>query len=149
MAYKGGVITYPDQVPSAVFFRADGRATKTITIKQGQVLKARSFIETDVAGKGIAHSGVATKKIAGVTVYDVDASVADVVTSVYTEASFWASALTWAVNIATDTILKDDGVTPIAVTAYDTGANTDLLKAKFVENSEFEPLGFLKAGELL
>lgn len=149
MAYKGGLIEYPDATQEAIFFRADSRATKTITIKQGQVLKARSFIETDVAGKGIAHSGVATKKIAGVTVYDVDASTADVVTSVYIEASFWSTALVWAVNVLTDTILKDDGVTTVAVTAYDTGANTDLLKAKFVENTEFEAIGFLKAGEML
>lgn len=148
MAYKGGLIEYPNATQEAIFFRAAGRATKTITIKQGQVLKARSFIETDAVGKGIAHSGVATKKIAGVTVYDVDASTADVVTSVYIKASFWSTALVWAVN-PTDTILKNDGVTTVAVTAYNTGANTDLLKAKFVEDTEFEAIGFLKAGEML
>jgi hypothetical protein len=269
MAYQGGLITYPDYSPNAVYFRAEGRATKTVTIKSGQVLKARSFLESDSSGKCIAHSGLVESAtvlinaalantqtltvgtsgivftvgsggatvaqlvaamavltpamtttqanaallaasipttvgtytsgtapaftfsklsattalasasvsgnvtdlavtasfgatptvtiksgatvpaIAGVVAFDVDASAGDVVVSAFTEASFWASALVWSVDPTVDTILKDDGVTTVACTAYNTGCNTDLLKAKFVENTEFEPLGFLKAGELL
>ena len=257
---------YSDVSPTRIFFRSEGRKTKTITIKSGQVLKARSFIETDTNGKGIAHgpitegasckftaaltagqtmilagltwtaggsgttvaqlvtawkdiavgtgyaalsartgggsftagtmtgftsesfesdtvmfnssapltnptdlaatgtgsaaativvvSGSTTfNKIAGVTVYDVDASSADVEAAVYTEASFWADALVWAVDPAVDTITKEDGVTTVACTTYNTGAfgtsaASNLLKQKFVEGSEFEPLGFLKAGEV-
>lgn len=256
---------YDNVVPKRIWFRSEGRATKTITIKSGQVLKALSFIETDTAGKGIAHgpitegatakftaaltagqtlilagltwtaggsgttvaqlvtawkdiavgtgyaalsartgggsftagtmtgftseafeddtvmfnssapltnptdlaatgtgaaaativvvSGSTTfNKIAGVTVYDVDASSADVDVAVYTEGSFWADALVWAVDPAKDTITKEDGTT-VACTTYNTGAYgtsaaSNLLKQKFVEGSEFEPLGFLKAGEV-
>jgi len=147
--YNGGFVNYPDRVTKKTFFRADDRQTKTVTIKSGQVLKALSFVETDSAGKAIAHSGVVGgKKIAGVTVFDVDASAGDVEASIYTEASFWASALVWSVDALTQTIDKFDGTT-VAVTAYDTGCTTDLLKQKFVEGTEFEPLGFLTAGEQL
>ena len=257
---------YDNVVPKRIWFRSEGRATKTITIKSGQVLKALSFIETNTAGKGIAHgpitegatakfaaitagqtvilggltwtaggsgttaaqlttawkdiavgtgyaalsartgggsftagtlTGFSTEtfedeeatvmfnssapltnptdlaatgtgaasvtivvvsgsttfnKIAGVTVYDVDASSADVDAAVYTEGSFWADALVWAVDPAVDTITKEDGST-VACTTYNTGAYgtsaaSNLLKQKFVEGSEFEPLGFLKAGEV-
>lgn len=268
MAYLGGAINYPDRVNTAIWFRSEDRQTKTVTIKSGQVLKARSFLESDASGKMIAHSGLVESAtvlingalastntltvgtggivftvgsggatvaqlvaamavltpamtttqanvallaagiaitvgtytsgtapaftfsklsattalaeassagnvtdlavtastgtaptvtvksgatvptISGVLVYDVDASVGDVVSSAFTEASFWASALTWSVDPTVDTILKDDGVTTVAVTPYNTGASNDLLKAKFVEGSEFVNLGFLKAGEL-
>lgn len=266
--YNGGFSSFEDSVVKKTFFRASNRATKTMTIKAGQVLKAKSFLETDVNGKAIAHSGnrevalvtfpasIATittviiggltftagagavsqatlvaawknlsdgtgfaaantanpvaggsftagtltgyftegsdvtgatrfvstsvnagvtdltvtgtgaastvaisaladpiNKIAGVNLYDINASAADVEAEVYTEASFWADALIWSVNSNTDTIKKVDGTT-IAVTPYNTGcagttAASNLLKKKFVENSNFEQLGFLSAGETL
>ena len=150
---NGGWSDYPDRVTKKIFFRADDRETKTVTIKSGQVIKALSFLESDSAGKMIAHSSltaslVAGTKIGGVLLFDVDASAGDVEATAYVEASFWASALIWSVNIATDTITLFDGTTK-AVTAYDTGCTTNLLKQKFVENSEFESLGFLSAGEQL
>lgn len=268
---NGAFVDYADATRPRTFFRASDRATKTITIKSGQVLKAKSFLETDTTGKAIAHSGineVATvtfptkvdtgetviiagltftagtnatttqaqlvaawknlpagitaanantaqgtavsaeigtftagtltgyssdtsatagsvdfrsttpnagvtdltvtgtgdassvtvvalndpmKKIAGVTIYDVDASGGDVDAEVYTEASFWADALVWAVDVDTDTITLFDGTTK-AVTHYNTGcagtsAAAILLQKKFVEGTEFEELGFLTAGE--
>ncbi len=109
---------------------------------------------TDVAITGTgAAAGTLTKvafsafsKISGVLVYDVDASSADVDASIYIEASFWADALVWAVDV-TDTITTANGIT--ACTAYNTGCGTsDLLKKKFVEGTEFEPLTFKLAGEL-
>jgi hypothetical protein len=274
MARLGGFIDYPDKTVSAIFARASGRKTKVATVKSGQVLKARSFVESDAAGKLIAHSGftevaqvtfstittgqtlilggltftagsgsvtaaelvtiwtaidvgdgyaaanvkllaaginATTKgtftagtftgwetepvpgstnkvtfrgttpgsnptdladtgtatdptivtiagetsfsKIAGVLVYDVDATSADVDASVYVEASFWADALVWAVDVAQDYVLGSDGVTHVACTAYDTGcagtsASSNLLKQKFVEGSEFEPIEFSRAGEV-
>lgn len=92
--------------------------------------------------------------IAGVLVYDVDATSADVEAPVYKEASFFIEALVWSVNPNTDFILKADGVTQVACTTYNTGcdgtsASSDLLKQKFVEGSEFSNLGpRRKAGEL-
>lgn len=266
---NGGWSDYPNRVTKKIFFRADDRETKTVTIKSGQVIKALSFLETDASGKAIAHGGLtesatatfataltsgqtliiagltftagsggasaiqvadmwsdlpaetgyvaaaalalakyavtvgtftagtltgyattkvsttkirfdstsaasatdvaatgtggaptivisqyaALNKIAGVLLFDVDASAGDVDATAYTEASFWASALVWAVDVAVDTITLVDGTTK-AVTAYNTGcagtsATSNLLKQKFVENSEFEPLGFLSAGEQL
>jgi hypothetical protein len=91
--------------------------------------------------------------IAGVAMYDVNASTGDVNAEVYTEASFWASALCWLVAPAEDVMTLADGTT-IAYTAYNTGtiansaADTKLLQQKFVEGSEFTELGFLTAGDL-
>lgn len=115
---------------------------------------------TDVAATGTGTAPTiaitqyaALNKIAGVLVFDVDASAGDVDATVYQEASFWAQALTWAVDTAVDVVTKVDGST-VAVTAYNTGcagtsATSNLLKQKFVESTEFEPLGFLSAGEQL
>lgn len=85
------------------------------------------------------------KKIAGVLLMDVDASAGDVDTTVYKEASFWANALVWEAD-ASDTITMPDGSTK-PCTPYVVGAFTDALKRKFVENTEFEELGILHAGE--
>lgn len=111
---------------------------------------------TDLAATGtgtaptitVTSGANAFNKIAGVLLFDVDASSGDVDATAYSEASFWASALTWAADPTIDTVTKPDGTT-VAVTAYNTGAFTNLLKQKFVEGTEFEPLGFLSAGEQL
>jgi hypothetical protein len=267
---NGGWITYPDQTPKATFARAGDRASKIVTVKSGQVIKALSFVESDVNGKVIAHGGLvesalvtfasgittgqtvilagltftagsssvtaaqladiwsglvsgttsaqanaiilakgypvatigvfsgtlagygttsasptkvrfdatgtgaasatdvaitgtgagagsvaivqyaAFNKIAGVLAFDVDATSGDVEASVYTEASFWADALVWAVDVTVDTITTSAGTT--ACTAYNTGcsgtsAESNLLKKKFVENTDFEPLTFKRLGE--
>jgi hypothetical protein len=274
MSYNGGFYDYNDRVTQDIFFRKSAkRATKTATIKSGQVLKARSFLQSDAEGKLVAHTGfsetalvtfatittgqtlilggltftagsgsvtaaqlveiwrdfadgtgyadAATEllarginattvgtftagtltgwntqnhdavnkvlftsttaltnvtdladtgtatnptittvggstsfpKIAGVNLYDIDASSADVQAEVFTEASFWASALVWYVDTTADTITIHDGTT-VACTAYNTGtvgydkASTELLQAKFVEGSEFDNLGFLTLGEV-
>lgn len=95
--------------------------------------------------------------IAGITMYDVDATAGDVVAEVYTEASFWGDddgsvALLWKVSTLTDTIISATGVA-VPVTAYNTGCSgtsdaSHLLKKKFVENTEFE-LGFVGIGDRL
>lgn len=95
-----------------------------------------------------AQTGDPAKDIAGISVFDVDASGGDVLTVVYCEASFWADALVWSVDPAVDTITLKDGTTK-ACTEYNTGCTTNALKAKFVERSEFANLGFLAAGEYL
>lgn len=268
--YNGGLYSYADQATKKIFFRATDRSTKSVTIKSGQVIKAFSFLETDSAGRCIAHGGLvesatatfgtastsgqttiiagltftagsagattaqlatvwsgladgvgfaaaaasilaagipltvgtftagtlanysttsvsankvrfdaslaasaadvaatgtgtaptivitqyaALNKIAGILLFDVDASAGEVDATAYQEASFWASALTWAVDVAVDVVTKVDGTT-VAVTAYNTGCAgtsnaSNLLKQKFVEGTEFEPLGFLSAGEQL
>lgn len=260
--WNGGWRSYPNRPTIAslrTFFRAEAHSTKPLTIKAGQVLRKHSFVETDAAGLGVAHTGMAEKalltftagvgaaktviiagltftttgivsatdvvkafsgltdgmtaaeantanavaggsftagalvgfhtyksstansvlfvstspntnvtdladagnstvtsvtvvaypnpqkKIAGVLLMDVDASAGDVETTVYKEASFYASALVWEAD-ATDTIELADGTT-VACTDYNVGAFTDAAKRKFVENTEFEELGILKAGE--
>jgi len=275
MSANGGFYSYDPRTGSNIFFRADEYWTKTVTVLSGQVLKARSFVETNVDGKVIAHSGfvesaivtfatittgqtlilagltftagsgsvtaaelvtiwkdlpvgitaananalllargisasvkgtftagtlaqystatwdatnaviftgyqaftnltavadsgtatdpvvtahanVSTKaEIAGVLLYDVDASAGDVDAVVFTEASFWASALCWAVDSTAttgDVMTRADGST-VVYTAYNIGiAGTQpevkLLQKKFVEGTKFEPLGFLNAGEI-
>lgn len=261
---NGAWVDYADSTRKSTFFRATKRATKSVTVTSGQVLKAKSFLEsTDGTGKVIAHRGIAEKalvtfaditntqtlilggltftasaacpkadlvaawagltagmtatqanaanvtgkittgtftsgtfgnwntyksstadsvvfvatspntnvtdladtgtaadptitttagtsvrkEIAGVLVYDVDASGGDVVAEAYIQASFWASALVWSAT-PNDTITLYDGTTK-ACTDYHTGAFTDLIKQQFVEGSKFEELGFLTAGETL
>ena len=60
---NGGFIKYPDRVTTRTFFRATDRYTERVTVKQGQVLKKYSFVEsiqgTADAGKVIAHRGIA------------------------------------------------------------------------------------------
>lgn len=77
------------------------------------------------------------QKPAGILAFDVDATSADVEATMYYEASVYADALVWGVNVASDTITKADGTT-VACTAYNTGANNDLLKQMYVEGTEFE-----------
>jgi hypothetical protein len=274
MATNGGFFSYPDRVTTDIYYRKSAdRVTKPAVIKSGQVLKARSFVQSDSTGKMIAHTGLAeaalvtfatittgqtlilggltftagsgsvtaaelvtiwsalpagitntdanvlllargiiaaTKgtftagtfgawnttavdavskvrfisttaltnvtdladtgtatdptivtvggvtsfpNIAGILLYDVDATAGDVSAEIWTEVSLWNDVIVWAVDPTVDTITKYDGTT-VACTAYNTGtfgydkASTELLRAKFVEATEFEPLGFLKLGEL-
>lgn len=120
---------------------------------------------TDVAVTGTGSAPTVTivagtaplNYIAGITMYDVDATAGDVIAEVYTEASFWGDddgsvALLWKVSTLTDTIISATGVA-VPVTAYNTGcsgtsAASHLLKKKFVENTEFE-LGFVGIGDRL
>lgn len=117
---------------------------------------------TDLAATGTGTAPIINKvdgvisfaKIAGVLAYDVNAASADTVVQVYTEVSLYASWLTWAVNPAYDVVTDSLGNT-IACSAYNTGvygaddATTKRLQQQFVEQSEFEPLGFLPVGEML
>jgi hypothetical protein len=94
----------------------------------------------------------APSKIAGLLVYDVDATSADVEAAVYLSGSFWADALVWAVDVAQDTVTNAAGTATIAVTAYRTGAEgtsaaSNLLKRKFLEGTAFS-IEFQKAGEV-
>ena len=115
---------------------------------------------TDLADTGTATDpviaiiqGETTKsEIAGLLVYDVDATSADVPVSVYKEGSFWADAIVWGVDVAVDTITNAAGTAPIAVTAYSTGcrgtsASSNLMKRKFLEGTEFS-VEFQRAGEV-
>ncbi len=103
-----------------------------------------------------AHANVSSKaEVAGVLLYDVDASAGDVQAEVFTEASFWASALNWYTDSTATTgevMTKADGTT-VAYTAYNigiTGTQPEvvLLQKKFVEGTGFNPLGFLSLGEI-
>jgi hypothetical protein len=89
--------------------------------------------------------------IAGILLYDVDATSADTRVSAWIEVSLWADAIVWSVDIDIDTIVNASGAI-VAVTQYNTGCagNSDYsnrLKQMFVANSEFSPLGFHRAGD--
>jgi hypothetical protein len=259
---NGAWVDYPDSTRQTTFFRATKRATKSVIVTSGQVLKAKSFLQSTAGtGKVVAHSGIAEKalvtfadilttetlilggltftaggatcpkadivaafsgltagmtatqanaanpvdggsftsgtlgswnvyksstadsvvfvsttpntnvtdiadtgtatnptiavtagsaaknEIAGVLLFDVDASGGDVVAEAYIQASFWADALVWSAT-PNDTITLFDGTTK-ACTDYHTGAFTNIIKQQFVEGSKFEELGFLTAGETL
>ncbi len=61
--YNGGFKSYDDATTSQTFFRATPRQTKTVTVLSGQVLKKHSFLESNTAGKLIAHSGMNEKAL--------------------------------------------------------------------------------------
>lgn len=86
--------------------------------------------------------------IAGVVMYDVNASAADVNAEVFSEASFWASYLKWYNDPKVDFVTNAD-FTTTPCTDYHTGATTELLQNMFVTGSEFAELGFLSEGEKL
>lgn len=95
----------------------------------------------------IVQGNTIIEEISGILMHDVDATAADVETTVFTKASFWAEALIWAVNPAVDTIILADG-TEVACTDYNTGCYgtsdaSNLLKQKMVEGSNFTELGFV------
>lgn len=115
----------------------------------GDVTNLAVAASTGTAPTVTIKSGATVSKIAGVTMYDVDATSADVDAEVYAEASFFANddgscALLWKIDPAVDK------VGTVACTTYNTGcsgtsAASNLLKMKFVEDSEFE-LAFLGMG---
>ena len=62
---KTGFDQYAPFIPGKrVFFRAEDRYTKPITVAAGQVLKAYTFLQTNSAGKAIAHTGFNESAIA-------------------------------------------------------------------------------------
>lgn len=66
---NGAFQDYPGYTPEAIFFRAEAKATTIVTVKSGQVLKKRSFVESIQAGgadkgKVVAHAGMAESAIA-------------------------------------------------------------------------------------
>lgn len=71
MAANGGFYNYNDRVTQDVHFRKSAkRVTRAGTIKSGQVLKKYTFLQSDAAGKLIAHTGlseVALVKFATIT----------------------------------------------------------------------------------
>lgn len=116
---------------------------------------------TDLAATGTGTAPTISKvdgatafnPVAGLLIYDVDATSADVNAVAFVEASLWADAIVWSVDPTVDSITKPDGTT-VLCTAYNTGTLrettllTRLMKQKFVVGTQFEPLGFTKAGEL-
>ncbi len=115
-----------------------------------------AFTGTGTAPSLVKTEGTATfNKIAGVTIYDVDATSAAVDAEIYTEASFWANDdgttfLKWAYD-PSEVLVKADGTT-VALTAYNTGCAGDTaasnnLKQKYVSGSEFDYLGFINVGD--
>lgn len=83
----------------------------------------------------IVAGGTTQNVAAGLLVYDVDATSADVVAQMYIAGNFWEEEILWEVDVATDTVLSSDGVTTVAVTAYNTGCVTSLARQKFIENT--------------
>lgn len=115
-----------------------------------------AFTGTGAAPTLVKTEGTATfNKIAGLTMYDVNATSAAVDVEVYSEGSFWAdddgtTFLKWVYD-PSEVLVKADGTT-VALTAYNTGCAGDSdasnnLKRKFVEGSEFAEIGFINIGD--
>lgn len=56
--YNGGFQSYPDKVTKDIFFRAEGRQTKTVTLLAGQVVKALTPLSSNNDGKYVVYAGV-------------------------------------------------------------------------------------------
>lgn len=158
VAVSGAAFKY--HVPSSSYggFFSAGTLTDYATtyFSADTVMFVASAIQsntTDVAATGTGTAPTITVNagsstvapIAGVAMYDVDATSADVKAAIYTEASFYAiddgnDWLRWA-NDPAQTIINKAG-TAVTCTAYNTGCfgTSDLQKQKkyfFVNGSEF------------
>ena len=143
--------------PAFFFNKVDANTVNaTSTVLASDVTNLAVAASAGSAPTVTVVAGTATfNKIAGVTIYDVDATSAAVDAEVYVEASFWGddddtTFLRWA-NDPSDVLTKADGTT-VAVTAYNTGcvgtsAASNNLKKKFVEGSGFYRLGFINVGD--
>lgn len=137
-----------------------GTLTGYNTIKSATADSVLFVSTTPYAGvSDLADTGTATdptitvtsvnspqKPIAGVLIYDVNASSADVEATVLISGSFYSDFFVWSNNPASDTVENSD-LTTTTVTDYYIGATTDNLKKKFVEGSEFAEIGILTTGE--
>lgn len=89
---------------------------------------------------GLTHTitttagGTAQRPAAGLLLFDVDATSADVNAVMYISGNFWSEEIVWEVDTAIDTMVKSDNST-VAVTAYNTGCVTELARQKFIENT--------------
>lgn len=54
---SNGVVTYANNTPVRIFARATPVRTKKVTVKSGQVLKGKSLVQSDGAGKVVAFAG--------------------------------------------------------------------------------------------
>lgn len=117
-----------------------------VTVVTGQNLAANTIVMTDSAGKVLAHDGIcsttitqsgttpfavtlsAAHKVAGVLIYAVDASAADVQGAIYKDGNFFADKLVWPSTI-------------------NGAAVTNLLKRKLLEGSDIS-VTFSATGEL-
>lgn len=133
-----GYVTQKSSVTNSVLFVSTGGALVNVT----DLADSGNSTITSIT---VTPPPSSIKRIAGVLLMDVDARTSDVQATVYTEASFWASALVWKAS-ASDAIELADG-SYIPCTDYHVGAHTEALMRKFVENTEFEQLGILKVGE--
>lgn len=143
--------------PAFFFNKVDANTVNaTSTVLGSDVTNLAVAASTGTAPTVTVVAGTATfNKIAGVTIYDVDATSAAVDAEVYVEASFWgddddSTFLRWA-NDPSAVLTKSDGTT-VACTAYNTGcsgtsAASNNLKKKFVEGSGFYRLGFINVGD--
>jgi hypothetical protein len=89
---------------------------------------------TDIASTGTgAASAVVTVVVAstapveGLLAMDVDATAGDVEAQMYLSGNFWTESILWGVVPTVDVVTSSAGVN-VAVTAYETGARTDLLQ---------------------
>ena len=77
------------------------------------------------------------QKPAGILAMDVDASLGDVITTMYEEVYAYESEILWGVDTSVDVVMKADG-TSVPCTSYNTGAITPLLRQMYVEHTEIE-----------
>lgn len=102
---------------------------RTCTVKSGQNLAANTVVMSDAAGKMVAHDGVTTKKVAGILIAAVDASLADKAGMIYCDGDFMGDKIVWPATI-------------------DGGAVSNLLKQKLLEGTEIFAT-FYNTGELM
>jgi len=114
--------------PAELFAGQVSEYRRPCIVKSGQNLVANTVVMSDAAGKMVAHDGVTTKKVAGVLIYAVDASLADTAGALYKDGDFITTKLVWPATI-------------------DGGAVTDLLKDKLLEGTKIFATVY-KTGEL-
>lgn len=94
--YNGGFQSYPDRVTKDIFFRASDRATKTVTLKAGQVVKALTPLSTDADGKYVVYAG----NVAESNLATLSSSLANAETTIIAGITVTASGVVTAANWA-------------------------------------------------
>jgi hypothetical protein len=126
--YNGGFQSYPDKVTKDIFFRAEGRATKTVTLLAGQVVKALTPLMSDNDGKYRVYTSALNESnlvTLNANLANLDVAIVAGLTStasgVVTPAQ-WAAAILNYVNngVAAGTNVTISGtLTGYSVDAYD------------------------------
>ena len=138
------ILVFTTPLPISATY-AVGTSPEGLVVSSKNLDTALAIAVTENSGLTLAAGSVSTgtssgyltrKPLAGLLMYDVNATSAAVDAQVYVSGSYWADGVKWRTD-PTDTVA--DPITGVGVppTAYETGCTSDLHYQAFVESTEF------------